>query len=89
MASAHVVVPAIDDDPTLPWHAVIRDDAYLVYRAGDITVLPDWECVEQNIAANPSMARQWAWLMLPIYWGFPATKSAGAGRPPSLVPQPL
>jgi hypothetical protein len=73
------VVPAIDDDPALPWYDMIRDKMYLAYRAADITVLPDWECVERSIATDPSMARRWAWLMLPIYWGFPATMSAGAG----------
>lgn len=73
------VVPSINDDPALAWHEMIRDKAYLVYRAADITVLPDWETVEQRMAIDSSAIRQWAWLMLPIYWGFPATNSAGAG----------
>ncbi|MEO7521608.1 MAG: hypothetical protein ABIW79_07310, partial [Gemmatimonas sp.] len=52
---------------------------YLTYRAADIVLLPDWERVLPLVRSDLFVAREWAWILLPIRWGYPATKSPGAG----------
>ena len=73
------VTPHTRDDPSLPWDSIIDEPEFLTYRAGDIHLLPDWERVERLVIDRPDVRRDWAWLVLPIYWGFPATASTGAG----------
>jgi hypothetical protein len=65
--------------PDVPWYRLIDDDHYLVHRASDITLLPDWERVQDLVLENAVARRHWSWLVLPVRWGFPATNSPGAG----------
>lgn len=73
------VVPRLNADPAVDWRSSIEDGEFITYSSADIHLIPDWERVEQLVLDEPTMRRQWAWLVLPIYWGFPATQSPGAG----------
>ena len=73
------VFPRTKDDPKLPWDELIDEPEFFTYRASDIHLLPDWERLERLVSERPDVRRAWAWLVLPIYWGFPATASTGAG----------
>ncbi|MGD2295297.1 MAG: hypothetical protein PVF22_05620, partial [Candidatus Aminicenantes bacterium] len=42
-------------------------------------IIPDWERLIDLIKNNPSICREWVWLILPIRWGFPASPSPMAG----------
>ena len=44
-----------------------------------IEILPDGERVMDLIKKNAQARRDWAWLVLPIRWGYPATESPFAG----------
>lgn len=44
-----------------------------------ITLTPDWEQVLPAILADPEARRDWAWLVLPLRFGFPASPSPVAG----------
>ena len=44
-----------------------------------IDILPDAERVKDLVKANAQVRRDWAWLILPIRWGYPATESPFAG----------
>jgi hypothetical protein len=44
-----------------------------------IELVPDWEPVWPLVLSDPDVRRQWSWLVLPIQWGYPATKSPFAG----------
>ena len=44
-----------------------------------LEIVPDWEQVLPLLRADPVARRQWAWLVLPIRFGYPATKSPFAG----------
>ena len=44
-----------------------------------IEILPDGERVRDLVKKNAQARRDWAWLVLPIHWGYPATESPFAG----------
>jgi hypothetical protein len=48
-------------------------------RDDRITIVPDWERVLELVDSLPEARRQWAWLVLPIRWGYPASRSPLAG----------
>jgi hypothetical protein len=78
------VVPTVrgDFDPrdrTASLKGQFVDDHFMAYDAEDITVVPDWERVVDLVSEDPEVRRSWAWLLLPIRWGFPASGSPGAG----------
>ncbi|HJU76028.1 MAG TPA: hypothetical protein VJ717_19965 [Gemmatimonadaceae bacterium] len=78
------VEPRIRERPSdradsIPWHDLIDDDRYLTYRRESIQIIPDWERVIDLYDENAAVRREWAWLILPIHFGFPASKSPGAG----------
>lgn len=56
-----------------PGHVTLFDDPSMV------TVVPDWERVLPLVRTSPDVRRDWAWLVLPVRWGFPATPSPLAG----------
>lgn len=66
-------------DAARPWYDLVADERYLVYRAGDLTLLPDWERLEPLVRDDPVVRRRWFWLIAPVHLGFPATLSPGAG----------
>ena len=44
-----------------------------------IEILPDGERVAELVKENAQARRDWAWLVLPIRWGYPAAESPFAG----------
>lgn len=44
-----------------------------------LEIIPDWERVLPLVRTDPVARRQWAWLVLPIRFGYPATRSPFAG----------
>lgn len=44
-----------------------------------LRIVPDWERVEDMAREEASVRRDWAWLLLPLRWGYPATRSPFAG----------
>ncbi|UCC83730.1 MAG: hypothetical protein JSW46_02005 [Gemmatimonadota bacterium] len=44
-----------------------------------IEIVPDGERVVDLVKENPQARRDWAWLVLPLRWGYPATESPFAG----------
>jgi hypothetical protein len=73
------VVPRVRHGRGLAWHELIDDPYYVRYTVADISLMPDWERVEDVVLMHPDVRYRWSWLLLPIYWGFPATSSLGAG----------
>src|SRR5260370_20902684 len=68
------------------FHEVVADSARgaldRVIRFDDpakIELVPDWEPVWPLVLSDPGVRREWSWLVLPIQWGYPATKSPFAG----------
>lgn len=55
------------------------DSHFMAYDSADITLMPDWERVKDFVRDDPVLRREWAWLLLPIRWGFPVSASPGAG----------
>ncbi len=47
--------------------------------ADRIELVPDWERVIDEVHTDPEMRREWAWLVLPIRWGWPASVSPFSG----------
>lgn len=48
-------------------------------RPDRIQILPDWERVAPLVRDEPAMRARWAWMLLPIRWGYPAVASPFAG----------
>jgi hypothetical protein len=44
-----------------------------------LRIVPDWERIVEITRSDPTARRNWSWLILPINWGYPATKSPFAG----------
>ena len=44
-----------------------------------VEVVPDWERVLPLVRTYPDARREWAWLVLPARWGYPASPSPIAG----------
>lgn len=44
-----------------------------------IFIIPDGERVVELVKVNPRARRDWAWLVLPVRWGYPAVLSPFAG----------
>lgn len=73
------------DAPTNPHHGLSRDPGAgpgrleRFDRPDRIEIVPDWERVADLVAEDPDVRRRWAWLLLPIRWGYPAVQSRFAG----------
>lgn len=65
--------------PGVPWREVVDDADYVVFGLDDFTLLPDWERVESLVARDREARARWAWLLLPVHFGFPASPSPGGG----------
>ena len=68
-----------NDDGTVTTRFVPTGDRWLSYGRADIELLPDWEVMLPLIRRDPEFRRRWAWFVLPVRWGYPATRSPGAG----------
>ena len=44
-----------------------------------LEIIPDWERVLPLVRTDPVARRRWTWLVLPIRFGYPATRSSFAG----------
>lgn len=44
-----------------------------------IEIVPDWERIVDLVRTDPEARREWAWLVLPLRFGYPATASPAAG----------
>ena len=76
--------PTVDDDSTHDTRALASrinadEDRWIGYDADAIELLPDWERLIPLARSNADVRRRWAWLLLPIRWGYPASASPGAG----------
>jgi hypothetical protein len=64
--------------------ALLNQRAYDTYLGeGEIEILPDVEQLLPLVVRDDSIGAvarsRWAWLLLPVRWGFPASPSPGAG----------
>lgn len=73
------VVPPLNKDLGVRWDSLIADPDYLSYPAERIVLLPDWEQLEPLVEASDDALGRWGWLLMPVHWGFPASRSIGAG----------
>jgi hypothetical protein len=46
---------------------------------GRIALTPDWERILDLSMTDPDVRRDWAWMLLPMRFGYPASPSPGAG----------
>lgn len=67
----HRDAPAADASET---EQLIRFD-----NPNRIEVLPDWERLADLALEDPAVRSNWAWFLLPVHSGYPATKSTFAG----------
>ncbi|MDX2261406.1 MAG: hypothetical protein SFU84_06870 [Gemmatimonadales bacterium] len=44
-----------------------------------LLLVPDWERLLPLVRAEPAVRREWAWLVLPVMFGYPASQSPFAG----------
>jgi hypothetical protein len=44
-----------------------------------LEIIPDWERVLPLVRTDPVARRRWAWMVLPVHFGYPATRSPFAG----------
>jgi hypothetical protein len=68
----------------LPESAAASDRDYgpghvLVFDSSMLDVLPDWERVLPLVRSDADIRRRWAWMVLPVQWGYPASPSPLAG----------
>ncbi|MGH7468816.1 MAG: hypothetical protein ACRENP_12735 [Longimicrobiales bacterium] len=63
--------------PVLRGNEEFQDTHFMWLRAQDLTLVPDWERVVDLTLEHQDARWRWAWLILPIRWGFPASVSPG------------
>jgi hypothetical protein len=65
--------PGLEDGPYAR-NSVVRFD-----RADRIEIWPDWERIHDLLYTDPEVRQEWSWMVIPVRWGYPATKSLFAG----------
>lgn len=74
------VVPNTRSVPAdAPWREIVNDDDYVVFGPTDFTLLPDWERLEPLVMSDTAARARWAWMLLPVHFGFPASPSPAGG----------
>jgi hypothetical protein len=58
---------------------VFDDDHFMAFQSSDLILVPDWERVWPAMLDDAGLRGSWAWLILPLRWGYPASRSPGAG----------
>ncbi|NIV14168.1 MAG: hypothetical protein GWN62_23715 [Aliifodinibius sp.] len=61
------------------WKDLKDKRKYIRYDSSQIKIVPDWERIADLVLTNAQARKKWSWLILPIRWGFPASKSPAAG----------
>lgn len=59
--------------------ATLKDEHFTVFQRLDLVLVPDWERVWPAMTEDAALRSAWAWLVLPVRWGYPASQSPGAG----------
>lgn len=72
-----VVTPTVSDSRIKKGYR--RGSVVEFVSPGRIDIIPDAERVVDLLKENAQARRDWAWLVLPIRWGYPATESPFAG----------
>jgi hypothetical protein len=57
----------------------LPDDVEDYAKEDRIEIIPDWERVADLVFSDPGVRREYAWMLLPIRYGYPAVASPGAG----------
>jgi hypothetical protein len=57
----------------------INDSQYVVFADENIILVPDWERIHPLLFSSAQAQRDWSWLVLPMRWGFPVSRSPGGG----------
>ncbi len=73
------VVPALVSTDSA---ATFEDKNFELFARDQLTLLPDWERIADLTFESAAARAAWAWLLLPIRWGYPASQSPGAGLIP-------
>lgn len=74
------VVPKTRPAPAdAPWRAVVDDEDYIVFGPTDFTLLPDWERLEPLVMSDTAARARWAWMLVPVHFGFPTAPSPAGG----------
>ncbi len=63
----------------VPQTPLKRGHAQSFAHPDKILIIPDGERVVELVKLNPQARRDWAWLVLPVRWGYPAVISPFAG----------
>ena len=71
---ADLAAGRVTDGPVFEREAVVG-----FQTPGRIRILPDRERIEPLARASAEVRRDWIWFVLPIRWGYPATRSPFAG----------
>jgi hypothetical protein len=58
---------------------VFADPNFMLFQRSEIVLVPDWERVDRLMDEHSAARSEWAWLVLPLRWGFPVSPSIGAG----------
>jgi hypothetical protein len=67
-------------DGTAPAGPTFRDREVIgLADPNRLRIVPDWERIVDAAREDAAVRRDWAWLLLPLRWGYPATKSPFAG----------
>jgi len=56
-----------------------RKGALFFNRPDRLEIIPDWERIIDFVYQSPEMRLKWYWMLLPLYWGYPAVESPLAG----------
>lgn len=56
-----------------------REGVVFFGRADRVEVIPDWERIHELSRVDVAVRAEWAWMFLPIRWGYPAVESPFAG----------
>jgi len=78
-AAGERVQRSFDFEAYLSGREPLPDDVEDLARPERIEILPDWERVIDLVFEDPAVRREWAWMLLPIRFGYPAMESPGAG----------
>jgi len=59
-----------------------RGGALFFDHADRLEIIPDWERIIDLVHQSAEMRQKWYWMLLPVFWGYPAVESPLAGIVP-------